>query len=58
MEQHENQDKFSTISGLESEIDEWGALNKYAILRNYKEAEEKKEKKIMARRTIREELDK
>ena len=28
-------DKVSVISGLDDEIDEWAALNKYAVLRSF-----------------------
>lgn len=28
-------DKVSQISGLDDEIDEWAALNKYAVLRSF-----------------------
>jgi hypothetical protein len=34
-------DKFSEISGLRSEIDEWAALNKYAVYQNHKEQEDR-----------------
>lgn len=30
-EQNAQMDKFSEISGLRSEVDEWAALNKYAV---------------------------
>ena len=30
-------DKESVVSGLEDEVDEWAALNKYAILQSYKQ---------------------
>lgn len=36
-EQNENLEKFSEISELKSEIDEWAALNKFAVYQAYKE---------------------
>ena len=35
-------DEISTVSGLDDEIDEWTALSKYAVFRNYQENMEKK----------------
>ena len=35
-------DELSTVSGLDDEIDEWTALSKYAVFRNYQENMEKK----------------
>lgn len=35
-------DTMSTVSGLDDEIDEWAALNKYNVLRNFQETMEKK----------------
>lgn len=35
-------DTMSTVSGLDDEIDEWAALNKYTVLRNFQETMEKK----------------
>jgi len=39
-------DKASVISGLEDEIDEWAALNKYAVLQQFVESQDKKKAKI------------
>jgi len=35
-------DKVSVISGLDDEIDEWAALNKYAVYRSYHDNQEKR----------------
>ena len=35
-------DTISTVSGLDDEIDEWAALSKYAVLRNFQETMDKK----------------
>lgn len=46
------------VSGLEDEIDEWAALNKYAVLRAHQETHEKRvvarDRQVM----MREELEK
>jgi len=34
-------EKFSEISCLKSEIDEWAALNKYAVYQDHKEKDER-----------------
>ena len=39
----EEQDQMSTVSGLESEIDEWAALNKFAVLKEYYSVQQQKE---------------
>ena len=39
-------DKVSQISGLDDEIDEWAALNKYAVLKSF---QDNRDKKIAAR---------
>ena len=49
-------DQGSVVSGLEDEVDEWAALNKYQILRTYQEKEDKKEKARDAQIRMREEL--
>ena len=36
-------DNRSEISGLEDEVDEWAALNKYNILRTYQETQAKRQ---------------
>ena len=46
------------ISGLDDEIDEWAALNKYAVLRSYQENEEKKVAVRDRQLRMREELEK
>ena len=35
-------DNRSDISGLEDEVDEWAALNKYNVLRTYQETQAKR----------------
>lgn len=35
-------DKVSQISGLDDEIDEWAALNKYAVLKSFQDNQNKK----------------
>lgn len=57
-EQNENLEKFSEISELKSEIDEWAALNKFAVYQAYKEQQERKEKKLFTAQKMKEELDK
>ncbi len=42
VEQNPDADKVSQISGLDDEIDEWAALNKYAVLRSFQENQDKK----------------
>ena len=51
-------DQKSVISGLDDEIDEWAALNKYAVLRSYQENEEKKVAARDRQLRMREELEK
>ena len=51
-------DQKSVISGLDDEIDEWAALNKYAVLRSYQENEEKKVAVRDRQLRMREELEK
>ncbi len=51
-------DKVSVISGLDDEIDEWAALNKYAVLRSYQENQEKKVAVRDRQMRMREELEK
>ena len=42
--QPEQQDDLvSTVSGLESEIDEWAALNKYAVLKEFYTVQQQRE---------------
>ena len=48
----------SQVSGLEDEIDEWAALNKYAILRSYQDTQEKKTAARERQIRMREELEK
>ena len=38
----QNNDAMSTVSGLDDEIDEWAALNKYAVLRSFQETMDRK----------------
>ena len=54
----EKSEKLSCTSGLESEIDEWAALNKLQVLRLHQEAEAKKENEQKKKEIIREELKK
>ena len=51
-------EKMSCVSGLQSEIDEWAALNKLQVLRQHQEAEQKKELERTRKQTLREELKK
>ena len=37
-------DQVSVVSGLESEIDEWAALNKFALLKEHHDEKSKAEK--------------
>lgn len=54
----ENTDKMSRISVFGADVDEWDALNKYAIYKGYKNDLENQAKKRMAQTLIRQELDK
>ena len=38
----ENNDANSVVSGLDDEIDEWAALNKYAVLRAHQEKQDQR----------------
>ena len=49
-------DKSSVVSGLESEIDEWAALNKYAVLKEYYTAKSQAEVTKQRKERIRNEL--
>lgn len=51
-------EKFSEISELRSEVDEWAALNKYAVYQSHKEHEERAQKRRDAKLKIKSELDK
>lgn len=42
MQHNKDFDANSVVSGLEDEIDEWAALNKYAVLRAHQETQEKR----------------
>ena len=37
-----NEDRVSVVSGFDDELDEWAALNKFALWREHQEATEKK----------------
>lgn len=50
-------DKLSTITGLEDEIDEWAALNKYAVYRAYQDSQENKKAQQQRKEVMREELE-
>ncbi len=51
-------DKVSQISGLDDEIDEWAALNKYAALKSYQDNQDKKLSYKDRQVKMREELEK
>ena len=51
-------EKMSCVSGLQSEIDEWAALNKLQVLRQHEEAEKRKEVERARKQVLREELKK
>lgn len=53
-----NDDQRSYVSGFEDEIDEWAALNKFALYREYQEAQEKKKDYKQRQQVLREELEK
>ena len=46
------------MSGFDDEIDEWAALNKYAVLRSYQENLDKKQAAKECQLRMREELEK
>ena len=52
-----NPDAISTVSGLDDEIDEWAALNKYNVFRTYQETQEKKKANKERQIRMREELE-
>ena len=51
-------DKMSVVSGFEDEIDEWAALNKFQLLRDHKEAQDRKIEAKERQKNMREELEK
>lgn len=54
----DNDDGRSEVSGLDDEIDEWAALNKFAILQSYQANQQKKVAAKERQSRIREELEK
>ena len=58
MRQDFGDDTVSVVSGLEDEIDEWAALNKYAILRSFVDNQDKKLAYKDRQVAMREELEK
>ena len=48
----------SCVSGLDSEIDEWAALNKLQVLRAHQTVEQRKEAERARKEVLREELKK
>ena len=58
MRQDFGDDSVSIVSGLEDEIDEWAALNKYAVLRSFVESQDKKLANKDRQVAMREELEK
>lgn len=51
-------DQISQVSALDSEIDEWAALNKYAILKDFEDKQDQRAKQMESKKRIREELEK
>ena len=58
MQQNKDYDVNSEVSGLDDEIDEWAALNKYAVLRAHQETQEKRTAARDRQMRMREELQK
>lgn len=58
VEQNRDMDVDSVVSGLEDEIDEWAALNKYAVLRAHQENQKKRTAARDSQILMREELQK
>jgi hypothetical protein len=48
---------FSTISGLESEVDEWDGIRKLDLLRKMEEQKLREEEILLSKIKLREELD-
>ena len=51
-------DKMSCVSGLDSEIDEWAALNKLNMLKAHQTVQQRKEKAAESKLILKEELKK
>ena len=50
-------DKISQVSALDSEIDEWAALNKYAVLKDFEDKQDQRKAQLESKRRMREELE-